>query len=594
MKSGSHSKFLRLLKIAGTKKTLLIISAILAVISSAFSLVPYIIIYIVMVRLLNPDFGPQDFLYIRNLGLVAAGMVVLRYVIMAGAFMLSHVAAFKILYGLRTVLAEHLGKLPMGYFNTNQTGKIKKILYEDVEEIEQFIAHHIPDLVSGIVLPVMILVYLFLVDWHMALVALLPLPLAFFLQQKAFDRDGQEDRRKQYHNALENMNGTIVEYIRGMPVVKIFNQTVQSFTRLKEAVYAYRHFIEQITLSMAPAWAMFIVITSSGLFFILPFGLWFYIKGLIPLPTLFLFLMLGSGYMTPLFKLAMLGGQLGHILEGITRMDGILNSPAIREPITPQSPRNSTIEFKNVSFAYGDKNVLKNISFAMGEGKVTALVGPSGAGKTTIAQLLLRMWDIKDGEILLGGVNIKEIPHDELMRRIGFVFQDGFIFSDTVYENIRMGLENVSRAEIEAAVRASQCHDFIEKLPRGLDTRIGEGGEVHLSGGEKQRISMARIILKNAPIVILDEATAYADAENETKIQAAFSKIMRDKTVIVIAHRLSTITDADDILVIKDGILAEQGRHEALLGNENVYHAMWQAHTAAREWTLSLQGGESC
>ncbi|MGD9823141.1 ABC transporter ATP-binding protein [Desulfobacter sp.] len=594
MKLGSHSKFLRLLKIAGTKKTLLIISAVLAVIGSAFSLLPYIIIYIVMVRLLNPDFGSQDFLYVQNLALIAAGVVVLRYVIMTAAFMLSHVAAFKILYGLRTALVEHLGKLPMGFFNANQTGKIKKILYEDVEEIEQFIAHHIPDLVSGMMLPVMIIIYLFCVDWHMALVALLPLPLAFFLQQKAFDRDGQEDRRKQYHNALENMNGTIVEYIRGMPVVKIFSQTVQSFTRLKEAVYAYRHFIEEVTRNMAPAWAMFIVITSSGQFFILPFGLWFYIKDIISLPTLFLFLMLGSGYMTPLFKLAMLGGQLGHILEGITRMDGILNIPEISDPLIPKHPRNATIQFKNVSFAYGDKNVLKNISFTIGEGTVTALVGPSGAGKTTIAQLLLRMWDIREGEILLGGVNIKEIPHDELMGNIGFVFQNGFIFSDTVYENIRMGMENVSREDIESAARASQCHDFIEKLPKGLDTLIGEGGEVHLSGGEKQRISMARIILKNAPIVILDEATAYADAENETRIQAAFSEIMRDKTVIVIAHRLSTITDADDIIVIKNGQIVEQGRHKALLDNENVYHAMWQAHTVAKEWTLSLQGGESC
>jgi ATP-binding cassette subfamily B protein len=335
------------------------------------------------------------------------------------------------------------------------------------------------------------------------------------------------------------------------------------------------------------------VITSSGLFFILPFGLWFYIVGLISLPTFLLFLMMGASYMTPFFKLATLSGQLVHILESITRMDDILRHPEIRVCIR-ERPRDVEIDFKDVFFSYGDKEVLKNISFHIEEGKVTALVGPSGAGKTTIAQLLLRMWDVKEGEILLGGVNIKEIAYSELMNQIGFVFQDGFIFSDTVYENIRMGMENVSRADIKQAAQAAQCTDFIQKLPRGMDTRIGEGGEVHLSGGEKQRVSMARIILKNAPVVILDEATAYADAENEAKIQAAFSEVMQNKTVIIIAHRLSTITDADQIIVINDGVAAEKGRHEELLGNKNVYYAMWQAHTAAQDWRMSLQGVKQC
>jgi ATP-binding cassette subfamily B protein IrtA len=585
-----NSRLSRLFQIAGAKKLHLIISAILAVISSACSLAPYIIIYLVMLKVLDPGFGAGDYSYILNMAFIAAGIVVSRYLLMFASAMFSHIAAFKILYGLRTTLTEHLGKLPMGYFTTNQTGKTKKILFEDVEEIEKFIAHHIPDIVSGITLPSLIVIFLFTVDWRMALVALLPLPLALYTQQKAFDKDGRKERRKKYHNALETMNATIVEYVKGMPVVKIFNQTVESFTCLKESTDTYRHFIKQITLDQAPPWAAFIVITSSGLFFILPFGLWFYLNGAISLPTLLLFIMLGSGYMTPLFKLAMLGGQLGHILEGITRIDNILSLPIIAEPETGRHPQNSIITFKNVSFRYGDQMALNNVSFSIDEGKVTALVGPSGSGKSTIVQLLLRMWDISEGKIMLGGVDIREISYSELMNRIGFVSQEGYIFSDTVYENIRMGMENVSMEDIERAAHAAQCDGFIRKLPKGFHTRIGEGGEVHLSGGEKQRISLARIILKNAPIVVLDEATAYADAENESRIQAAFAEIMRNKTVIVIAHRLSTITDADTILVIKDGAVAEEGRHEKLIAVKGVYHAMWKAHTAAQDWALSLGG----
>jgi ATP-binding cassette subfamily B protein len=482
----------------------------------------------------------------------------------------------------------------MGYFSINQTGKIKKVLYEDVEELENFIAHHIPDLVTGIVLPLIIVGYLFTVDWRMALIALLPLPLALFMQQKAFTKGTRNDGRKKYHDALETLNGTIVEYVRGMPVVKIFNQTVESFTRLKQAAKAYTHFITKVTLDMTPAWAMFVMVTSSGLVFILPFGLLFSFKGMISLPVLFIFLMLGSSYMLPLFKLAMLAAQMGHLLEGLKRVDTILAAPSLGEYVERHRPKNNAIAFEHVSFGYNEKKVLHDVTFSIAPGTFTALVGPSGAGKTTIAQLLLRMWDIDAGEIRLGDVPINAIAYYELMNRIGFVFQDGFIFSDTVYENIRMGMQGVSAEDVARAATAAQCMEFIERLPRGMQTRIGEGGEVHLSGGEKQRIAIARIFLKNAPVVILDEATAYADAENEAKIQAAFGKIMQDQTVIVIAHRLSTITGADTILVVNDGVIVEQGRHEALLANGGLYHNMWRAHEAAKAWRLSSRGKEEC
>ena len=594
MNANNRTGFVRLLAIAGQKKWHLIVSVLLAGFSSLCAMVPYITIYLSIIKLLDPTFGPQDYPYVTRLALWAVAGVLGRFFLLLASTMFSHVAAFNILYGLRAALARHLGTLHMGYFSDTRSGEIKKILMEDVEEIEQFIAHHVPDLASGVVLPVVTVACLFAVDWRMALVALIPLPLALCLQYFAFGSGDRDELMKNYHDSLEAMNGNMVEYVRGMPVVKVFNQSVNSFSRLKASVYAYRDFVNLWAEKAAPPWAAFTVITTSSLFFILPAGIWFYMKGSLSLSTLLLFLMMGSGYMLPLLKVALMGGTMSRIMEGVSRLDAILKQPGIKDAATPVLPERHSIEFRNVSFGYDDRLVLRNTSFFVEEGSVTALVGASGAGKSTIAQLLLRMWDVQDGEILVGGVDIREIPHERLMNLIGFVFQDAFMFSDTVYENIRMGMEGVTEGEVVKAAEAAQCMDFINALPHGLYTRIGEGGEVHLSGGERQRLSLARIFLKNAPIVILDEATAYADAENESKIQAAFSEVMTGRTVIVIAHRLSTITDADTILVIDDGGVAERGHHETLVEQGGLYRGMWDAHTAAKYWRFSINGGESC
>ncbi|VVS94548.1 ABC transporter ATP-binding protein [Desulfoluna spongiiphila] len=594
MKHGTSSRFTRLFEIAGQKKRLLTLSAIFAAASSLLALVPYLFIYLIMERLLSTSLGIRDYEALRVLSCAALGGVILRYLLFFASTMFSHVAAFNILYGLRAAVVNHLGTLHMGYFTESRSGGIKKILSEDVEEIEQFIAHHIPDLVSGVSLPVVTIAYLFTVDWRMALIALLPLPVALFFQYIALGTSDRDQLMQQYHDAHEAMNGTIVEYVRGMPVVKVFNQTVDSFSRLKQFVYAYRDFVNQWTERVAPPWALFTVITASSLFFILPFGVWFYLAGSLSLPKLLLFLMLGSGYMIPLLKVAMMGGNLARILEGVSRIDAILSQPGISESSATRMPSGCTIEFDDVGFGYGHSKVLHHTSFRMEEGSVTALVGPSGAGKSTIAQLLLRMWDVDSGQIRIGGVDIRKIPHRTLMDHVGFVFQDVFIFSDTVYENIRMGKEEASHDEVMKAAEAAQCLDFIRALPDGIHTVIGEGGAVHLSGGERQRISLARILLKDAPIVVLDEATAYADAENEAKIQTAFARIMKDKTVIVIAHRLSTITDADTILVIDKGQVAESGSHERLIQTPGLYRSMWKAHTEARDWTFALTGDTPC
>lgn len=583
----------RLLAVSGTRKYLLATAALFALASAFCALAPHILVYRIMMCLLDPAFGPESYNRIWVWALGAAGIAALRYLLMFVSAVFSHMAAFEILYGLRRALAHHLGQLPMGYFTRNRTGKIKKILYEDVEEIEKFVAHHIPDIVAGIIVPLVVVGFLFFVDWRMALVALLPLPLAFFTQQKAFKNEG----RGRYHDALETMNATIVEYVRGMPVVKIFNQSTESFAWLRDAVLAYRAFTRKLALDAGPSWAAFITITASGLAFILPFGIGFYAAGMITLPVLLLFLMLGSGYMTPLFKLAALGGQLGQITEGVKRIDTILAEPVVDSPACGQGRAGQTtpdrspgIRFENVSFSYGEKQVLHDISFSVDPGTVTALVGPSGSGKSTIAGLIMRYWEPSKGAIRLGGTPIRSIPVTDLMAHIGFVSQDIFIFSDTVYENIRMGKKGAGLREVEAAARAAQCLGFIRELPDGFETRIGEGGRVHLSGGEKQRISMARILLKDAPVVVLDEATAYADAENEAKIQQAFAEIMRGRTVLVIAHRLSSIVDADRILVIHDGCLAQQGRHRELCSEKGIYRDMWEAHTRSRNWTIGRGG----
>ena len=583
---------MRLLEIAGQKKWKLFISGFLAVISAVLSLAPFIIIYLVMVKLLDTSFGPQDYGYIWKLAWIAVGAIIGRFLIHFISAMFSHLAAFDILYGLRINLAKHMGDLSMGYFTERSSGEIKKIVSEDVENIELFIAHHIPDMVAGIALPFLTIVYFFIIDWRMALIALIPLPIAIILYIVMLGGSEFKNLVRKWHDYMEKMNGTIIEYIRGMPVVKIFNQTVISFRRFKDSVYGYRDYTNAWNKKGTPPWVALTVITSSSLFFLLPFGIWFYLKGTIELPTLFLFLMLGSGYMIPLVRVGKVGNLITRINEGVKRIDKIFSEPKMPDADASKILKNNSIEFKNVSFSYTGKEILHDVSFQAKEGTVTALVGPSGAGKTTIAHLIPRMWDIDNGEILIGGINIKDIPQEKLMNMVGFVFQDIFMFSDTVYENIRMGTENIQEEDIIRAAKAAQCHEFIEELPEEYNTIIGEAGVIHLSGGERQRIALARIILKNAPIIVLDEAIAYADAENEVKIQSAFAKTMKGKTVIVIAHRLSTITDADQIMVIDEGKIAEKGTHTELLKSEKLYKRMWDAHTSAQKWTFDLRGGK--
>jgi ATP-binding cassette subfamily B protein len=479
--------------------------------------------------------------------------------------------------------------MPMGYFTSKTNGSIKKILHEDVERIELFVAHHVTDIVQAVALPLISLVFLFFIDWRLAIGVLIPLPLAMAAQSSMYGSAGIK-LYTQWQEKLAAMNGTIVEYVRGMPVVKIFNQTVNAFKRFSDDVYAYRDLTLHWVKISATSFTALTVLISSCAVFVLPIVI--YLLHSVPsadygtmVSTVFLFLFVGMGISLPLNKLMYMASSLIQIRTGLEGIDGILNSKEISEPEEIKEPDDSSVKFNNVSFAYGTQIVINNVSFSAAPGTVTALVGPSGGGKTTIANLIGRFWDVETGEVYIGGINIKDMPVENLNNMVSTVFQDVFLFFDTIEENIRMGNTKASFEEVVSAAKASQIHDFIETLPAGYKTLIGEGG-TYLSGGEQQRISLARIILKDSPIIVLDEATAYADPENEGRIQDALSVVLKDKTVIVIAHRLYTITDADQILVVNEGRIEEVGTHRELLEKKGLYSSLWNIHTKARDWNI--------
>ena len=587
----------RLIQIAGTKKWWLFGSMLLSVLATVAQYIPFVAIYFIISELANNAADPSgiDRDYVFTLGYISLGSIGAFGLLFYAALMLSHIAAFNVLYELRVAIADKLTRLSMGYFTKKATGAIKKIMSEDVERIELFVAHHIPDMTCAVAFPLFTIGYLIYVDWRLAIAALAPFPFAFLLQGKMFASSKMQKNYEDYHNALEKMNATVIEYVRGMPVVKVFNQSVDAFAKLNSDIHAYKTFTKQVTKDFSVIYPGFLAVISSSLIFIIPVATFLLTRT--PeyekyIPTVFLFLILGGGVFFPLFKLMWIGGLLREIAIGLDRIDEILFHPELTEPKLPRIPVDTSVEFRNVTFAYGNTPVLRNVSFRAESDTVTALVGPSGAGKTTIGLLSARFWDVEEGDILVGGQNLKDIPTEDLMDRVSFVFQDGFLFFDTIEENIRMGNKSASKEDVVRSAKAAQCHEFIEALPQSYDTLVGEGG-TYLSGGEQQRISLARAILKDSPIVVLDEATAFADPENEGKILASFSELIKGKTVIAIAHRLSTITDADRIIVVDKGTVAETGKHDELLSNRGLYSKMWEIYTESRDWTIDVRGEKS-
>ena len=558
----------------------LIASCLFSIVARGLQLVPFILIYLGVAAFLNPPVNSEE---IWPLVGIAAIATLSRWVLLGISGGISHQIAYHVLYDIRINLAEKLGRLPLGYLNKNSTGTLKKIVNEDVEFLEKMLAHSLPEGIGLMTTFVVTTVYLFVVDWRMALAALAGIPLSIGSQYFLF-KDLQPIL-EEYYGSQDCMNATIIEYVRGMPAIKAFTQTIESFDRYEKSVRDYQKVQEDWAKRTLLPWTLFTLSVTINLIVILPVGLYLLDRGDLSLATLILFLLLGVGVSAPLMRLLESVEIYVQTQKGLERIFAILNEPELQDGESIALPENLTLEFCNVSFAYEETEVLQGIDLKIPPRYVTALVGASGSGKTTIARLLGRFWEVSKGEIRLGCVNINRLKLNDLLSQMAFVFQDVSLFNDTIYNNIGMGNSQASRDEVIAASKAAQCHDFIVDLPQGYDTIIGERG-AKLSGGQKQRISIARAILKDAPIIILDEATAFLDPESEMQVQAAISQLIANKTLLVIAHRLSTIVDADQIIVMEDGKISARGTHAELLETCETYRHLWDAHLQAKGWTL--------
>lgn len=596
-KSKKKEGLSRLLEIAGQKKGLLLLAGVLSAGSAVCMFIPYWAVYEVLKELLAHGGNPAaaDGPKMISWGWIALGGLVGGLLLLYAALMSSHVAAFRILYGLRVRLSEHIGKLPLGYLNNTSTGAIKKTMDQNIEKIEGFIAHTIPDLVNVVATVVVMLVIFFSLDVWLTVVCLAVVILSLFLQFSNFMGKKAKEFIGLYYDAQEKMSASAVQYVRGMPVVKIFGQSVRSFRQFNAEIQAYKTFALKCCDTYQNGMVAFTVLLNSMVTFILPMGILLMQANpqSLSLAVVWLFfVIMGPGMASPVYKLTFLGGNTRDIDEGVSRLDRILEKKPVPEPAHPQEPATYDVAFRHVSFSYENTEqttrteALSDVSFVAPQGTITALVGPSGSGKSTIANLIPRFWDVEQGEISIGGIDIRQIATEKLMDMVSFVFQDTFLFYDTMYENIAVGSPTATKEQVVAAAKAAQCHDFIMRLPQDYDTRFGDKG-VYLSGGEAQRICVARAILKNAPILVLDEATAFADPENEHKMQIALQSLIKDKTVIVIAHRLSSVVSANQIVVMKEGRIVQCGKHDELSVTEGVYKNMWDAYTSAYHWTLN-------
>ena len=589
----------RLFQIAGERKGLLILSGILSAISALCMLVPYWSIYEILNELLSKagNLGSIDSDLLIYWGWIAFGGLIIGLILLYASLMASHVAAFRILYGLRVKLSEHIGKLSLGFLSDTSTGAIKKTIEQNIEKIESFIAHTIPDMVNVAVTVIFMFVIFFSLNGWLAAICLACIVLSIGLHYIHFMGKTAKTFTANYFDTQERMSASAVQYVRGIPVVKIFGQSVKSFRQFHDEIQGYKKWALKVCDTYEPGMITFTVLLNSIVSLIIPVGLLLISNQPhnIALAAVWLFfIIMGPGVTSPVYKLMFLGGGTREIDEGVKRIDRILDEKPVPETTLPQTPQSYDIEFRDVSFSYESKEqatrteALRHISFKASQGEITALVGPSGSGKSTVASLIPRFWDVGEGGIYIGGVDVRNIKTEELMNLISFVFQDTFLFYDTLYENIAVGSPNATREQVEAAARAAQCHEFISNLPDGYDTRIGDKG-VFLSGGEAQRICVARAILKNAPILVLDEATAFADPENEYKMQQALQHLIKNKTVIIIAHRLSSIVSAQQIVVLKEGSIAQIGTHQKLSSIPGVYRQMWEAYTDAFQWELKTE-----
>lgn len=589
-KDRKKTGFARLMELAGEKKHKLTAACALSVLSSGARLIPFFTIYGILSLLVSSRLDlshiPQG-----RIGLLAGitlGAALVYGICAYVSSALAHTAAYDIIYELRMQLMDKLARLPSGYFTTTTQGSIRKIMSDDTEQIEVFIAHHLCDIAAAIATPVFTLLYLFFMDWRLALVTLVPILISLLLLGICLARPDKAALQVEMHDAQEAMQGTIVEYIHGMAVIKIFNRSLSAFRRYEGDIERFVQAVEKTARANAWAMAAYYAFFGAQLLFLLPAGVFLLVRAdSYPgfLPVVFLFFLVGSGLKEPIENMMQMVIVSAQIIEGVNRMDKIFQEPEIAEG-GGSVPRHYDVTFEDVSFSYVEGvRAVNHVSFHLTQGSVTGLVGPSGGGKSTLAQLLLRFYEAGEGRICIGGVDIRDISQERLTHLVSYVFQESFLFHDTIENNIRMGNRGASMEEVREAAKNAGIHDVINRLPKGYQTVIGEK-DAYLSGGEKQRVAIARVFLRNTPIVVLDEATAYADAENEAKIQEAFARLAKDKTVLIIAHRLKTVEKADQLLVMKNGELLGQGSHPALLENCPLYRDMVDANERRNRWTI--------
>ena len=577
---------------AARHRVLTYLSWVFSGISAMLALAPFIFVWLIIRDVIEADGNFSQVSHLAFYGWMAVGSALLSMLIYFGGLMCSHVAAFRVASNMRKRTMRHIASLPVGFMSELGSGRVRRIVNESSGATETYLAHQLPDMVGAFATPVGMLVLLLVFDWRLGLLSLIPTALGFIIMSKMTGKD-MAQKMKEYQNSLEDMNNEAVEYVRGVPVVKTFGQTVFSFKRFKGSIDSYSKWVIAYTKSLV--WPMVAFTTAINCVFVplIIAALCFTAGGVEPqfLLNLIFYIIFTPIISVTLMKVMFMSENNMIVGDAIARIDGLLSIKPLPGTATPQEPRDNSIEFEKVAFAYdgAGRNAIDGISFKVEAGQTVALVGPSGGGKTTAAGLVARFWDAQKGAVKVGGVNVNYIAKQKLNDTVAYVFQDSRLLKTSIFENVRMGRPGATREEVLVALHNAQCDDIISKFPNGIDTVIGSKG-VYLSGGEQQRIAIARVMLKDAPIIVLDEATAFADPENESAVQRAFERLAEGKTVVMIAHRLTTVQNADCIYVLKDGKIAESGTHRELMQRRGLYNEMYNEYRSSISWKV---GGKS-
>ena len=586
-----QSDLSRLMGYAGNYRYFTYASWVLSAVSALVALVPFVYIWKILRDVLNaaPDYAQA--VNIPHYGWMAVLFAVLAYLIYIAALMCSHLSAFRVATNLRLEVSEHLATLPLGFTETFGSGKLRKIIHESTGAAETFLAHQLPDKYNAMATPIGLLVLLLVFDWRLGLLSLVPVALGFVIMSAMTGRR-MADKMRQYGNALESMSNEAVEYVRGIPVVKTFGQSVFSFKKFKATIDEYEKWVIAYTKELRMPMMLYTAAINGVFAFLIVGGLLFTRNGV---TSEFLLNLLFYIIITPVISLTLtrimyMSENELVVADALARVDSVLDAEPVPENDHPRHPKDASVSLKDVHFSYdGKTDVIKGVSLKIQPGQMVAFVGPSGGGKSTLANLICRFFDVQSGSVRVGGVDVRDIPKEELMDTISFVFQNSRLLKGSILDNVRLGRAQATEAEVLAALKAAQCMDIVEKFPEGIHTVIGTKG-VYLSGGEQQRIAIARAMLKNAPILLLDEATAFADPDNEAKVQAAFAQLAKGKTVLMIAHRLSTVANADCIYVVQDGQIVESGTKDELCAQNGLFARMWQEYQASVQWKVAKEG----